>query len=143
MPESDDIDEADIRELDRVAGLFKLPQIQTICSNVLTEQEFLNPSIGTYLNDLTGANMKQLFLNQPDIADIKFQIDGKFASNIQQPGPGCSKLTTSLVNVSLKFQTLISQTCQYICRKNLRSFCSAKAFFIFSAKISVYLVIKS
>ena len=23
-------------------------------------------------------------------------------------GPGCSKLTTSLVNVSLKFQTLIS-----------------------------------
>ena len=27
-------------------------------------------------------------------------------------GPGCSKLTTSLVNVSLKFQTLISQICQ-------------------------------
>ena len=26
-------------------------------------------------------------------------------------GPGCSKLTTSLVNVSLKFQTLISQIC--------------------------------
>ena len=24
-------------------------------------------------------------------------------------GPGCSKLTTSLVNVSLKFQTFISQ----------------------------------
>ena len=30
-------------------------------------------------------------------------------------GPGCSKLTTSLVNVSLKFQTLISQICQYFC----------------------------
>ena len=27
------------------------------------------------------------------------------------PWPGCSKLTTSLVNVSLKFQTLISQIC--------------------------------
>ena len=26
----------------------------------------------------------------------------------KHPGPGCSKLTTSLVNVSLKFQTLIS-----------------------------------
>ena len=25
------------------------------------------------------------------------------------PGPSCSKLTTSLVNVSLKFQTLILQ----------------------------------
>ena len=27
-------------------------------------------------------------------------------------GPGCSKLTTSLVNVSLKFQTLLSEICQ-------------------------------
>ena len=32
-------------------------------------------------------------------------------------GPGCSKLTTSLVNVSLKFQTLISQKCQYFLLK--------------------------
>ena len=30
-------------------------------------------------------------------------------------GPGCSKLTTSLVNVSLKFQTLISEISQYFC----------------------------
>ena len=29
-----------------------------------------------------------------------------------KPGPGCSKLTTSLVNETLKFQTLISQICQ-------------------------------
>ena len=28
------------------------------------------------------------------------------------PGPSCSKLTMSLVNVSLKFQTLISNICQ-------------------------------
>ena len=31
----------------------------------------------------------------------------------QHTGPSCSKLTTSLVNVSLNFQTLISQICQY------------------------------
>ena len=31
------------------------------------------------------------------------------------PGPGCSKLTTLLVNVSLKFQMLISEICQYFC----------------------------
>ena len=31
------------------------------------------------------------------------------------PGPGCSKLTTSLVNVSLKFQTLIAEIIQYFC----------------------------
>ena len=30
-------------------------------------------------------------------------------------GPSCSKLMTSLVNVSLKFQTLISDICQYFC----------------------------
>ena len=29
------------------------------------------------------------------------------------PGPGCSKLKTSLVNVLLKFQMLISQICLY------------------------------
>ena len=28
-------------------------------------------------------------------------------------GPSCSKPTTLLVNVSLKFQTLISEICQY------------------------------
>ena len=51
------------------------------------------------------------------------------------PGPGCSKLTTSSINVSLKFQTLISEIQQY--------FCSAKASLFFQQKISVYLVIKS
>ena len=49
-------------------------------------------------------------------------------------GPGCSKLMTSLVNVSLKFQTLISNICQYFLLK--------KASLIFSTKILVYLVIK-
>ena len=32
------------------------------------------------------------------------------------------KKTTSLVNVSLKFQTLISQICQYFSLINMRSF---------------------
>ena len=32
-------------------------------------------------------------------------------------GPGRSKLTTSLVNVSLNFQKLISQICQYFLLK--------------------------
>ena len=51
-----------------------------------------------------------------------------------QPGPGCSKLTTSLVNEPLKFQTLISQIRQYFLLKNVRSFCIAKASLIFSTK---------
>ena len=32
-------------------------------------------------------------------------------------GPGCSKLMISLVNVSLKFQTLIFDKCQYFLLK--------------------------
>ena len=77
-----------------------------------------------------------------------------------KPGPGCSKLTTSLVNVSLKFQMLISYIHQYFWLKNLLKFqmlisyihkyfllkkCEkllhCKASLIFSTKISVFLVI--
>ena len=37
---------------------------------------------------------------------------------ILKPGPSCSKLTTSLVNVSLKFQTLILQIhCYFLLKK--------------------------
>ena len=54
------------------------------------------------------------------------------------PEPGCSKLTTSLVNILLKFQTLISDICKYFLLKNCVKFLS-----FFQQKISVYLVIKS
>ena len=46
-------------------------------------------------------------------------------------GPGCSKLMTPLVNVSLKFQKLITQISQYFLLKKM----SAKASLIFSTKI--------
>ena len=36
---------------------------------------------------------------------------------VRKSGPGCSKLTTLLVNVSLKFQTLISGIHQYFILK--------------------------
>ena len=57
---------------------FQLPQLETICENHKREEEFLNPSIGTYLNDLTGASMKKMFLNKDNLADISFKIEGKF-----------------------------------------------------------------
>ena len=61
----------------------------------------------------------------------------KLKQNISYPpGPGYSKLTTSLVNFSLKFQTLISQICRYFllkkCKKLLQ--CNAKASLIFFNK---------
>ena len=53
-------------------------------------------------------------------------------------GPGWPKLTMSLVNVWLKFQMLISQTCKYFLLKKCEKLLS-----FFQQKISVYLVIKS
>ena len=56
-----------------------------------------------------------------------------------QPGPSCSKLTTSLVNVSLKFQTFISQICQYILLKKYEKLLHCKSFsHFFNKNISVF-----
>ena len=56
--------------------------------------------------------------------------------NLYRSRPSCSKLTTSLVNISLKFQKLFSQICQCFllkkCEKLLQ--CIAKASLIFSTK---------
>ena len=68
----------------------------------------------------------------------------------KKSGPACSKLTTSLANVSLNFQTLIPQIRQYFllkknCVKLLHCICIAKASLIFSTKkLSVfgYIVVK-
>ena len=49
-------------------------------------------------------------------------------------GPSCSKLTTSLVNDSLKFTSSDTRICRNFLLKNVSSFCSAKATHIFSAK---------
>ncbi|XP_045160594.2 rho-related protein racA-like isoform X2 [Mercenaria mercenaria] len=78
FPDIDDVTEEDIRELERVAGIFKLTHLQTICTNIISEQEFLNPSIGTYLNDETGARLKELFFNQPERSDVVFNVEGKY-----------------------------------------------------------------
>ena len=61
----------------------------------------------------------------------------------QRSGAGCSNLTTSLVNISLKFQTLISEICQYFLFKNCEKFLQCKSFsHFFNKKNSVYLVIE-
>ena len=65
-----------------------------------------------------------------------FCVQSKVNSQLNWPGPSCSKQTISLINVLLKFQ------CKYLkyryanifCWKNVRSFCIAKASLIFSTK---------
>ncbi|CAH1773133.1 unnamed protein product [Owenia fusiformis] len=66
----------DLNDLKHAAITFNLPQLVTICENIEQDMEFLNPSIGTYLNDETGAKLKKMFLNKPLLADIIFIVEG-------------------------------------------------------------------
>lgn len=59
------------------AGIFNLPELQIICENASKGDEFLNPSIGTWLNDRNSAVAKQLFLNRELFSDIRFRVDGE------------------------------------------------------------------
>ena len=49
-------------------------------------------------------------------------------SGFRREGSGCSKLTTSLVNVSLKFQMLISEICHYFLLKKCEQLLQCKSF---------------
>ena len=73
-----------------------------------------------------------LYLGALHIVKMKAKT---YTVKILTPGPGCSKLTSSLVKVSLKFQTLISEICQYFLLKKCEK--------LFQQKISVHLVNKS
>ena len=67
------------------------------------------------------ATMVKLTLKAPKMKVVEF-------ANSIKAGPGCSKLTTSLVNVSLKFQTLISQICQYFLLEKCEKLLHCKSF---------------
>ena len=53
---------------------------------------------------------------------------GSIAHSRYSPGPGCSKLTTSLVNISLKFQMLISEMHKYFLLKKCEKLLQCKSF---------------
>ena len=58
-----------------------------------------------------------------------FKIEKISASGrVRTPGPSCSKLTTSLVNVSLNFQMLISQICHYYLLRKCEKLLQCKSF---------------
>ena len=62
------------KETLQVAQLFNLPEIITMVTNTTSDEEFLNPSIGTWLNDRNSRIAKQLFLNQPLFSDVTFRV---------------------------------------------------------------------
>nr|XP_022308728.1 rho-related protein racA-like [Crassostrea virginica] len=86
--------EDEINDLSSVAKMFGLKELETICENCLQEQEFLNPSIGTFLNDETGKRMKEMFLNNPEYADVIFHVDGtKLHANKVVLGARCDVMS--------------------------------------------------
>ena len=57
--------------------LFNLPELQLICENAKKGDEFLNPSIGTWLNDRNSGVAKELFLNRSLFSDVRFKVEGE------------------------------------------------------------------
>ena len=59
-----------------LANLFKLPFLETICRNILTDNENLNPSIAHYVNNETGKKLKEMFLNNQKLSDVMLRVEG-------------------------------------------------------------------
>ena len=55
--------------------------------------------------------------NAQALFGINVECKSENKIHMSTPGPGCSKLTTSLVNETLKFQMLISQICYFLLKK--------------------------
>ena len=92
----------------------------------------LSSIYGSY--PLNKSNPNMIFSENTNVSDLQIRV---------LSGPSCSKLTMSLVNVSLKFQMKFANffCCEYFLLKHVRSFYSAKTSHIFSTKKSVSLVI--
>ncbi|XP_022081983.1 rho-related protein racA-like [Acanthaster planci] len=66
----------DLVALQKASNTFSLPMLDSIVKNLQNDGKFLNPSIGTYLNDQTGQRAKWLFLNKQTLSDIRFKVEG-------------------------------------------------------------------
>ena len=80
------------------------------------------------------------FKNPRQTPTFKVWANWNITTNkMQWPGPGCSKLTMLLVNVSLKFQTLILQINQYFLLRKCEKLLHCKSFsHFFDKNFSVF-----
>eukprot|EP01105_Mastigella_eilhardi_P003618 TRINITY_DN1474_c0_g1_i1.p1 TRINITY_DN1474_c0_g1~~TRINITY_DN1474_c0_g1_i1.p1 ORF type:complete len:609 (+),score=138.05 TRINITY_DN1474_c0_g1_i1:94-1920(+) len=70
------IEASTTRDVERCAEAFQLGELGTICANVRDGNDFLNPSIGTWLNDEFGKTAVQHFVNRGALADAAFVVGG-------------------------------------------------------------------
>ena len=69
-------DEEEVSNVQRLGDVFDMPELVQICQNVRNSEDFLNPSIGTWMNDRCGAALKQICLKEHLLADVSFVVDG-------------------------------------------------------------------
>lgn len=67
----------ELDETIKAAGLLNLPELIMICENARKEDEDLNPSIGTWLNDRNSSVAKELFFNKTFLSDVEFLVEGE------------------------------------------------------------------
>ena len=73
------------------------------------------------VSDDVSAHKEKLFFPDGQLVGLKIVF------SLYSTGQGCSKLTTSLVNVSLKFQTLITEVYQYFLLKKCEKLLQGKS----------------
>jgi len=63
-----------VSELLAAAELFQCSHLVDICKNINDQQDFLNPSIGTYLNDTNGTRLMDNFFNRQIFSDVQIVL---------------------------------------------------------------------
>nr|XP_019921996.2 rho-related protein racA isoform X2 [Crassostrea gigas] len=102
--------EDEIHDVSRLAKMFGFGQLETICDNCLKEMDFFNPSIGTFFNDETGKRMKDMFLNNPEYADVIFHIEGtKIYANKVVLGARCEVMSAMFGGSFVESQSTVSE----------------------------------
>jgi len=66
-----------LSELVSAGNDFGLDYLCSYCSNIQNGDQDLNPSIGTFLNDLTATHIIDLYFNKNLYSDLTFEVDGK------------------------------------------------------------------
>ena len=69
--------EEDWKSVERIAKIFDCDELVTICCNLASEDDYLNPSIGTWLNDKNGVVLLHLFghKNTKSLSDVEISFN--------------------------------------------------------------------
>ena len=102
--------------------------LQIYCINVNVTLFMSQALVSCHMNHSSHIHIWLILTKLRISSKCLYQEFNSVCKQLQQPGPGCSKLTTSLVNFLLKFPTLISHICQYFLSKKCEKLLHCKSF---------------